>query len=485
LPKTRPEQRRAAAGQYERANQVLAEGNLDYGIQLLLSCCQLDPITPVYRQSLRQAEKSKYGDKGKGQALAFLTGLPARFRLKKASMKGDSLAVLNVAEQILARNPWDIGAHLAMAEAFENLDLAEMAIWTLDQLRQAEPNNPKVNRPMARLFESRGQYSQAIALWDLVRKADPEDIEAQRKYKDLAAHATIAKGNYQQAIQGQAKGPSSTPGGPSPTAPELSLETAFDQAPLAGTSPNLPVFSERGTKETLALKAKIDNNPTNPNGYLHLAAHFRRAEQFDNARIVLEQGLSATGNHFELAMELVDLDIEPFRRDLAVADSRLRQNPGDEKLQNIQAQLVKEIQSRELDYYRQKADRFPTDTSLRFEMSVRLLKTGQVDEAIRELQALRTDPRHQGKVLVYLGFCFRARGNWRLAQRNFDEALKHLAPSEENLRKEILFQLATGHAETGDFQQAVDAACELANLDFTYKNIGQKMDEWTSKMQRA
>ncbi|MFO0969539.1 MAG: tetratricopeptide repeat protein [Gemmataceae bacterium] len=476
LPKVSAEQRRAAAGQYERANQVLKEDNLDYAIQLLLSCCKLDPVTPVYRQTLRKAQKAKYNDKGSGQALAFLSGLPARLRLKKAGMKGDWLRVLDEAEQILFRNPWDLGAQLAMAEAFEALDLPEMALWTLDQARLDQPNNPKVNRPMARLYEKRGQFTQAMALWDLVRKANPGDQEAASKHKDLAAQSTIAKGKYEEAIHGQSTGRSAL----SPMA-----ETAVDQQPLEQTEQQLPAYADRTEREARALRIKIDNNPTNANGYLHLANLYRRADRFDQARAVLEEGLGATGAAFELAMELVDLDIEPFRRDLALTEARLAQNPDDAELQAIRARLTKEIQTRELDYFRRKADRFPTDGSFKLEMGVRLLKTGQVDEAIRELQALRGDPRLQGKVLVYLGFCFNARKNWRLAQRNFEEALKHLGPGEDQLRKEILFQLATGYAETGDFQRAVDTACELANLDFGYKDIGKRMDDWTARLQRA
>ncbi len=34
-------------------------------------------------------------------------------------------------------------------------------------------------------------------------------------------------------------------------------------------------------REVAALVAKIEANPTNPNGYLHLASVFRRADQFD------------------------------------------------------------------------------------------------------------------------------------------------------------------------------------------------------------
>jgi hypothetical protein len=31
----------------------------------------------------------------------------------------------------------------------------------------------------------------------------------------------------------------------------------------------------------------------------------------------------------------------------------------------------------------------------------------------------------------------------------------------------------------------VDLACELANLDFGYKDIGKLLDEWNAKVQKA
>src|SRR5688500_7618460 len=82
LPRLTHEQRLAAAGQFERANQVLATGNLDYGMQLLLNCCLIDPANPSYRQALRQAQKSKYENNLKGQKLAFLTTLRGRLRVQ-------------------------------------------------------------------------------------------------------------------------------------------------------------------------------------------------------------------------------------------------------------------------------------------------------------------------------------------------------------------------------------------------------------------
>ena len=83
--------------------------------------------------------------------------------------------------------------------------------------------------------------------------------------------------------------------------------------------------------------------------------------------------------------------------------------------------------------------------------------------------------------LFYLGFCFQARKNWRLALRNFEEALQNLNENETHLRKEAMYYLAIGHAETNDFNRALELGSELANLDYNYKNIGALLDQWQAK----
>src|SRR5207244_1366298 len=52
---------------------------------------------------------------------------------------------------------------------------------------------------LALLYEKRGNFKEAIALWELVRRADPDDTAVAGKVKDLAAHETIARGQYQKA----------------------------------------------------------------------------------------------------------------------------------------------------------------------------------------------------------------------------------------------------------------------------------------------
>jgi tetratricopeptide (TPR) repeat protein len=474
-PKLTPEQRRAAVGQFERANQVLKAGDHDYGLQLLLTCCKIDPVNLIYRQALRQAQRAKYKNNAHGQPLAYARSLWSRLRLKKAMLRSDFLEALVQSELILMRNPWDLQTHLTMAQAFEELDWPDHALWTLEQIRPSHPQNPRVNRPLARLYEGRGNFNQAIALWDLVRRAVPDDLEAQRKAKDLSASATIAKGRYEDVIKGSAPMPSA----------QAETETATDQAALENATPapgNPAVNAEdRHPREVANLTERIKNNPKNANAYLQLAGVYKKAGHFDKAKEVLQKGLEPTGKSFDITQELLDLDIEPLRRDLAIAEERLRKKPDDSELQQIRGKLAKEINARELQLHRQRSDRYPTDSAARFEMGLRLLRAGQLDEAIKELQSIRNDPRHRGRAAFYLGTCFKSRNNWRLAQRNFEEALQHLSGDETFLRKETMYVLAVGYADAGEIDRAIDLGCELANLDFNYKNIGTLLEDWQAK----
>jgi tetratricopeptide (TPR) repeat protein len=477
LPPPSAEQRRAASGQFERANQVLRKGDHDYGIQLLLSCCRLDPGNIVYRQSLRQAERVKYGNNQHGSRLALVTTARVRLRLGRALTAGDYLQALEFGEQVLVKNPWDVGVLMGMSEAFDGLGLLDLAVWSLEQARQVKPKSLKVARALARLYEKRGNFTPATALWEMVRRADPTDVEAQRKSKDLAASETIARGRYQEAIDGTAEqaiadtteqpaAPSATPEGPS-------------HKPAAAAP------FDRLARQTEALRLKIDAEPHSPHAYLQLAGLYRRSERLEEARQVLEQGLVPTGNHFEIALELADLAVEPFRADLARTEEKLRRDPSDESLHRLRAGFLREITERELDLYRRKADRYPTDMAHRFEVGLRLLRLGQTDEAIQELQAARADPRQHCKALFYLGHCFKARNNWRLAQRNFEEALKDLPPAETAMRKDLLFELAQGNADAGNLERAVELGMELANLDFAYRGIGQVLDDWQARLEET
>jgi Flp pilus assembly protein TadD len=471
LPTPNSEQRRVAAGQFDRANQVIAKGDFDYGIQLLVNCCKLDPGNPLYRKTLRATQKVKYKNNLKGSMFAAVTTATAKLRLKKAVVAEEYVRVLELGEEILSVNPWDVSTQMALGKAFSALGQNELGVWSLEQAYQKAPEDLKVKRALARMYEKVGNFTNANALWTMIRKADPTDEEANRKVTDLAANETISKGKYEAVLQ---------------TGTHSLDETRAEARPVRiGDSAEQQALGakDRYARDIEQLEAKIKAEPQEANHYHRLAGIYRKLEKWDRVHDVLEKGIAAAGNQFELVIELAEAAIHPFRANLAVAEVKLQAQPEDAELKQQRVQLLKEINSRELEIYRRKADRYPTDMNFRLEVGVRLLHANQIEEAIQELQAARTDPRLHWKALMYLGFCFKMRKNWRLAQRNFEEALRGLPPAENTRRKEILYQLATGCADASDFSAAIEWAYELANEDFNYKNIGQLIDLWQARLQ--
>jgi Flp pilus assembly protein TadD len=480
LPIPTVDQKQIAQASFVKAREAISNGQLDYAITMLLTCCRLDPANFFYRQTLRKTQKDKFGNNLRGSRFAFLTTPRWKHRMKSAKRNRDYIKAIEHGEQVLCRNPWDRTTQLEMAEAFDAIGLSDLAVFTLDQARQKYPRDSTLNRALARLFEKRGDFQKAIVLWQLVKETNPTDVEAAHKAKDLAASETIAKGQYEEAAAGTKD---------SPVLGRIESRANDKQDKLG--------------RDTEPLLKRIEADPTEPSLYVQLAAVYRRHNQPDRARAALQQGMGPTGNAFQLQLELMDLDLAPVRKNLEHTEARLKrlkeksrgedETPANDDhdelsekdLLQLRVKLLKEINTREIELFRVKADRFPTDLQHRIELGMRLLKADLVDQAIEELQKARRDEKLKWKAKMLLGVCFKKRNNWRLAQTNFEEALAAVPDNEEIGKKELLYQLASGCAENGDLPKALDLGHELANLDFSFKNIGKLLDEWNDRLQSA
>jgi tetratricopeptide (TPR) repeat protein len=469
------EQRRKATQLFERARQVITTGNFDYAVELLQTCCKLDPSNLPYRQVLRGTEKKKYDNNLRGSSSAWVGNMLPKMRMRSARRKGKYRDVLEHGEAALARNPWDTPVQLDMAFAANELGLLEVAVFILEQARQKNPNAPRVNKALAKLCEVQGNYTQAIVLWDLVAKADPKDLEARGRGKDLAATNTIDRGGYEDKALGDQRSPFRAPA----KAPDEADE------PADGPPKQRTVADEQLARQAASLRGKIEADPNNINAYAQLLALYQRAGKWDLARRVLKDGLNATSNNFDLVLLGSELEIEMVRQNLQVTENKLKAKPDDAKLQQQRQQLEKEVNTRELEVFRKRADRYPSDMSYRLEVGIRLLRLGQADEAIQELQVARKDPRNKWRALMYLGHGFKAKKNWPLAKRNWEEAIQSLPPGEEEDRKELLFQLANGAAGQEDWHTAVELGGELANVDYAFRDIGKLLDEWQKKLDQV
>ena len=422
VPSPTADQKRIAQDSFAQAREAIAERQLDYAIALLLTCCKLDPGNFFYRQTLRKTQKDKFGNNLRGSRFAFLTTPRWKAKVKGAKRSRDYLRVLEHAEQVLCRNPWDMGTQMDMAEAFDALGLSDLAVFTLDQARQKYPRDATLNRALARLFEKRGDFQKAIVLWQLVRESHPSDVEAAHKAKDLAASETIAKGQYEEAAAGTKESP--VLGRIEARAVEKQDKVAREADPLREAHRGRPDRAEPCTSSSPAV--------------------YRRHGQADRARAALQQGLGPTGNAFQIQLELMDIDLVPVRKNLEHTEARLRKLRHEPRpttrrrtTTDDRARTMTEKELTPTPGQARQGDQRPGDRHLPGEgrsVPDRGASTGSnsapacsrptwSNEAIEELQQAQRDDRLKWKAEMYLGVCFKKRNNWRLAQRNFEEAL--------------------------------------------------------------
>lgn len=455
IPEPSAEQRRSATQLAERARQAVNTFNLDYAIDLLQTCCRLDPANLIYRKSLRQAVRLKYRTRSPSFWRGGLRIWWSRWRLRKALAAQRFAAVLESGEAILSRYPWDTATPLLMAQAAEAWGLPEVGIFVLDQARIDHPRHLGIHRQMAMLLEKQGRFMQAIRHWQEVARLDPADAQAARKVKDLAAVSTIQSGQYDEKTRGE--------------------EGVMGR--LSGTEESNSTQAKPAIKLKIeGLRKKIAADPRQPQPYVQLAKVLQESDQWEDARTVLERGLADTHQHFDLRLAMESLEIEFFRRDLRLCQEQQKQDPSLPEIRQQVVRLQKEILARELAFYRHQADLMPKDMTLRFELGVRLWQSRLHEEATAEFLLACKDPSLRDRCQIYLGHCFRARRNWPLARKHYEQALAHATAVDD--MKHLLFCLAQAAAEHSDWPMAVQFGAELAELDENHEDIGTLLSQW-------
>jgi serine/threonine protein kinase len=201
LPSLTPEQRQAAFGQFERASQAITEGQREYALHLLRSCCKLDPGNLVFRQGLRRLQRAGQPKAKRARPLDWLAALVLKLRLKAAKQTGRHFKVLEYGESLLARRPDDLPTQLDMARSAEALGIIPLGVWLLEQVWSEEEHTPVLTRALARLYEKQGSFGHAGRLWKHILRSEPGDIEAHHKVQHLAAKETIVRGQYEAAVR--------------------------------------------------------------------------------------------------------------------------------------------------------------------------------------------------------------------------------------------------------------------------------------------
>lgn len=451
-----PATRRRLQQCFEHGSKSAAKGDFDYAADMFTQCVLGDPGNLIYVQQFLGNLYRKYNNNKKGSKLAALSGVGLKGAIKKHSLQKDWLGVIKSGLDMLKLNPWDVSTLTGMAAAAEALHYDETQLALLRSALDVNPKDPDVNRLCAKALARIGQFDQAIACWHRVQQAKPADQEAQRAISDLAVAKTISHGGYESK---QASSAASA------------ARSARHDAPSEVDTVAAAAQVEPRDKQ---LEKLIVRKPEELANYLELADLYAAREELERCEQVLTQALQVAGGDLALRERLEDVQMHRVARQAAVAEQRARSEKTPEAVE-LAKKLRAEQNRAELEVYRARAERYPTNASLRFEVGLRLKRGGQFNEAIQAFQLARADVKRKAAVHLELGECFQYIKQYKLAMGNYETALESVGDREEELRKLVLYRAGVLAFGLKDIDAAEKHLTELASLEFGYKDVPDRL----------
>ncbi len=462
-----PAKRRRLQQCFEHGSKSASQGQFDYAASMFDACVKGDPANHLYIKQYLTTLGRKYNDNKKG---AGFTSAPKikmlQGGIKKSAMSKDSAAILEKGWEVLKLNPWDTWTLTTMADAAGELNYDEAQLTYLKQALDVDSKDAEINRKCGRALAAQGAFDAAIACWHRVEQAKPGDEEAGRAVADLAIEKTISSGKYEDA--------------------ESSQDVRADKLEQITGGGNESRFTPQQR-----LERSIAKDPANVQNYLDLADMHTREERHKEAEEVLAKALEASGGDVSVRERLEDAQLRTSRAQLLIAKKKAEKERTPKALA-LYKKMKKELNARELEYYRGRSDRYPGKLHYKFELAMRLKKSGDFQEAIKNFQAAAGDPKTKAKVHLELGECFHSIKQFKLAVQNYENALESLADREVDDRKTALYlcgRLALGLAEkylaagqpqgNEELIRAEKHLNELAGLEYGYKDVPQLLDRIT------
>lgn len=438
---------------FEAGSSKSASGNYDYAAQMFTQCVVGDPANMLYAQNFLANLQKKYNNNKSGAALSGMRSATSKGGVTYSAKRKDWLGVITGGLEVLKYNPWDTGTLAEMGHACQQLGFDECQVVWLKGALEADIKDPESNRLLGRALARQGQFDQAIACWTRVLQAKPTDEEARRAIANLQVEKTIHKGGYEDA--------------------ESSTQVMVDKQAQA---------DRQGTGGTRAspeqqLEKKIAKDPTNMSFYLELADLYVKEERFNEAEAVLKRGLAASGGALEVREYLEDVELRHARHEVQIAEKRAKAENTDEAVE-LANRMKNELNNKELEIYRSRCERYPTNLGYKYQLGLGLYRGKNYQEAIRVLQEARNDPKRKGLVLFYLGVCFEAIKQYKLALTHYEESLEHIHEREADSRKLTMYRAGVVAMDrVKDYEKAEKHLNALAGLDFAYKDLGERLDK--------
>lgn len=444
---------------HTKAVEAAQRENDDYAMTLFSQLLEKEPGFFECRKSLRAVQARKVAGTNTGFFKKMMSGAGSSPQIAKAKMalNKNPAEAMAIVEQVLNSDPNNSFAHRIIVEAASVLDYPQTAVLSLEILVRNSPKDKALVVEFANLAAETGVEAQTAEKYlnDLIRTT-PYDPDLQQAQKNLSAHRTLDEGGYAALEDGK--------GSFRDVLKDKAEAVSLEQEKRVQKSEDV-ALRLIGEYET-----RLQTEPDNLKMMRSLAELYTQKSQFDEALAMYER-IKQSDSSGDAALDRAMADTTLRRFDFQLAQL----NPFDAGHAEQMEKIKSEKAAFQMAECQKRAEKYPTDLAIKFELGQLYFQVGKIGEAIAEFQKAQANPNKRLAAMSLLAQCFAKRGMNDSAVRTLQNAIKE-KPAFDEEKKDLIYHLGCVFEKMGKKAEAIEQFLIIYESDVTYRDVGAKVD---------
>lgn len=439
-----------------KARQALDKRNYDYALEVCEECQEIDPANLEVYRLLVDAAKRRAKEKG-GK-----TGLFGMGSLGMPTMSKDPQKQLSGAVKRVAKSP-DLKSFAASGDAAQKLvqagtkQMTDVAIFFYEEVRATGMFNGEALFSLANLYFERFRESRDA---DALDRALKTMAELERAMPNHPLASKLLR-EWEAAKSMVARTAKSADGKADFRSQVASTDAARKQEVM-----NRMIRTVEDAREVLSFIDKdLAANPNDKQMWVKKGDIHKQIKEYGPARGAYEKAQQLDEHDFVVTMRIGETRMEEARVNVAQV----------EQAGQDATAAKQELLRIEIEEYRRRIERQPTEMAHRFNLAERLFRTAQIDQAAAELQQTVRDPRLRKPSHRMLGACFTKKGLYDLAIQQYDGFLKLSEDDLADDAKEVRYTRGRLHEQLGKQDAAMADYTRLVEIDLGYKDAAERL----------
>ncbi|MCH8851860.1 MAG: tetratricopeptide repeat protein [Planctomycetes bacterium] len=448
---------------FKQANKLIEDRNYEYAIECFLTGLKFWP---------EAVEEAHLPLRGAAYARRDIGGKkPSKIEEMKHPMTGkDPLQALLNAEWRWSRDPTQISYIGGIVKNAARGRYEETLLFIAPIYFDAAKNAKKLSKdPFVLLYKSyddagnrcevRGDLKRAIAFFEggltvleVLNQLGGLNSPYRTELKDLTTKVTIIKGKYGSGedFRGSIKDSDAQ-------------RDIHDRERMVMDGARLEELindAREGWRANPAVTAKL----------IHLVDLLCRDEtpEREEEAIKLLDDEFASGDNYNYKVRSDDIRTKLLRR-------RIRQAAAAGDKQALRQAQIEQLKF-ELRVFKERADKYPTDNKIKFELGKRLVQARSYDQAIPMLQEARNDPKNRTGCMLLIGRCFLEKGLHSQAINSLNQAIGEHELIGDDLGKSLYYWLGRACEAASKPEDAAKAFGQVIQWDYNYKDVRKRLE---------